>query len=233
MHRRRVRRRSRFMHATAVIAALLVLLPVAVLLVPLAAEAQHAATIPRIGLLFPTSLSDPRTPRFLEAFRQGLRELGYTEGQNIAIESRFAEGKWDQLPGLAAELVRVKVDVIVTYTTPATQAAKQATGTIPIVVATVIDPVTAGLVASLAHPGGNVTGLSQMVPDLVGKQLELLKEVTPKISRVALLSNPANPAHALAIQAVKVAARSLGVHLQLLELRAPSEPESAFRPRPS
>ncbi len=216
------------MHATAVITALLVLLPVAVLLVPLAGEAQHAATIPRIGLLFPTSLSDPRTPHSLEAFRQGLRELGYVEGQNIAIESRFAEGKWDQLPGLAAELVRVKVDVIVTYTTPATQAVKQATGTIPIVVAAVIDPVAAGLVASLAHPGGNVTGLSQMVPELAGKQLEVLKEVAPKISRVALLSNPANPAHALAIRDVKVAARSLGVQLQLLEARGPSEIESAF-----
>jgi putative ABC transport system substrate-binding protein len=216
------------MHATAAITALLVLLPVAVLLAPLAGEAQHAATIPRIGLLFPTSLSDPRTARFLEAFRQGLRELGYAEGQNIAIESRFAEGKWDQLPGLAAELVRGKVDVIVTYTTPATQAAKQATGTIPVVVAAVIDPVAAGLVASLAHPGGNITGLSQMVPELVGKQLELLKEVAPKISRVALLGNPANPAHALAIRDVKVAARSLGVQLQLLEARGSSEIESAF-----
>jgi putative ABC transport system substrate-binding protein len=216
------------MHASAVVAALLVLLSAAVLLAPPAGEAQYAATIPRIGLLFPTSLSDPRTVRFLDAFRQGLRELGYTEGQNIAIESRFAEGKWDQLPGLAAELVRVKVDVIVTYTTPATQAAKQATGTIPIVVATVIDPVGAGLVASLARPGGNITGLSQMVPDLVGKQLELLKEVAPKISRVALLSNPANPAHALAIRDVEVAARSLGVQLQLLEARGPGEIESAF-----
>ena len=228
MHRRRVRRRSGSMHATAVVAALLVLLSAAVLLAPPAGEAQYAATIPRIGLLFPTSLSDPRTVRFLDAFRQGLRELGYTEGQNIAIESRFAEGKWDQLPGLAAELVRVKVDVIVTYTTPATQAAKQATGTIPIVVATVIDPVGAGLVASLARPGGNITGLSQMVPDLVGKQLEVLKEVAPKISRVALLSNPANPAHALAIRDVKVAARSFGVQLQLLEARGPGEIESAF-----
>jgi putative tryptophan/tyrosine transport system substrate-binding protein len=216
------------MHATAVSTALLVLLPVAVLLVPLAGDAPRAATIPRIGLLFPTSPSDPRTARFLEAFRQGLRELGYAEGQNIAIESRFAEGKWDQLPGLAAELVRDKVDVIVTYTTPATQAAKRATGTIPIVVAAVIDPVAAGLVASFAHPGGNITGLSQMVPDLVGKQLELLKEVAPKISRVALLGNPANPAHAPTIRDVQVAARALGVQLQLREARGPDEIESAF-----
>ncbi len=113
------------MHATAVVAALLVLLPVAVLFGPLAGEAQHAATMPRIGLLLPTSLSDPRTVRFLEAFRQGLRELGYVEGQNIALEFRFAEGKWGQLPGLVADLVRGKVDVIVTYTTPATRAAKR------------------------------------------------------------------------------------------------------------
>ena len=216
------------MHATAVIAALLVLLPVAVLLVPLAAEAQHAATIPRIGLLFPTSLFDPRTPRFLEAFRQGLRELGYAEGQNIAIESRFADGKWDQLPSLAAELVRLKVEVIVTYTTPATQAAKQATGTIPIVVAAVIDPVAAGLVASLAHPGGNITGLSQMVPELVGKQLEILKEVAPKISRVALLGNPANAGNASQVRHAQNAARALGMRLQSLEARDPREIESAF-----
>ncbi len=216
------------MHATALLTTLLVLLPVALLLVPLAGEAQHAATIPRIGLLFPTSLSDPRTPRFLEAFRQGLRELGYAEGQNIAIESRFAEGKWDQLPGLAAELVRLKVDVIVTFTTPATQAAKQATGTIPIVVAAVIDPVAAGLVASLAHPGGNITGLSQMVPELVGKQLELLKEVAPKISRVALLGNPANAGNAPQVRHAQNAARALGMRLQSLEAHSPSEIESAF-----
>ncbi|HEV8532296.1 MAG TPA: ABC transporter substrate-binding protein [Methylomirabilota bacterium] len=216
------------MHATAVVTALLVLLPIAVLLAPLAGEAQHAATIPRIGLLFPTSLSDPRTARFLEAFRQGLRELGYAEGQNIAIESRFAEGKWDQLPGLAAELVRIKVDVIVTYTTPATQAAKQVTGTIPIVVAAVIDPVGAGLVASLAHPGGNITGLSQMVPELVGKQLEVLKEIAPKISRVALLGNPANAGNAPQVRHAQDAARVLGVRLQPLEARGPSEIETAF-----
>jgi putative ABC transport system substrate-binding protein len=157
-----------------------------------------------------------------------LRELGYAEGQNIAIESRFAEGKWDQLPGLAAELVRVKVDVIVTYTTPATQAAKQATGTIPIVIATVIDPVAAGLVASLAHPGGNITGLSQMLPELVGKQLEVLKEVAPKISRVALLGNPANAGNALQVRHAQDAARALGMRLQPLEARGPSEIESAF-----
>ena len=216
------------MHVVAVVAALLTVLPGGVFLVPPAGEAQPAAAIPRIGFLSPSPVSDPRAARFLEAFRQGLRELGHTEGRNIVIETRFGEGKFDQLPGLAAELVRAKVDVIVTYTTPAAQAAKRATATIPIVVATVIDPVTAGLAASLARPGGNITGLSQMVPDLVGKQLQLLKEVDPKISRAALLLNPANPAHALAIRDVNVAMRSLGMQLQLVEVRGPSELESAF-----
>ena len=200
----------------------------AVLAAQLAGAAQHAAAISRIGLLFPTSLSDPRTVRFLEAFRQGLRELGYAEEQNISLDIRFANGKWDHLPGLATELVHRKVDVIVTYTTPATRAAKQATERIPIVVAAVIDPVGAGFVASLARPGGNVTGLSQMVPDLVGKQLEVLREISPKAGRVALLSNPANPAHALAIRDAKAAAGSLGVHLQVLEARGPSEIDNAF-----
>src|ERR1043166_1510647 len=125
---------------------------------PFAADGQQAATIPRIGLLFPTSLSDPRTAQFLDAFRRGLRDLGYAEGKNIATESRFAEEKWNRLPALAAELVGIKADVIVTYTTPAAQAARQATKTIPIVVAAVSDPVAAGLVVSLAHPGGNITG---------------------------------------------------------------------------
>jgi putative ABC transport system substrate-binding protein len=216
------------MPVAAVVAALLAVLPGAVLLAPLVGEAQQAAAIPRIGFLSPSPVSDPRAASFLEAFRQGLRELGYAEGRNIVIETRFAEGKFDQLPGLAAELVRAKVDVIATYTTPAAQAAKRATATIPIVMATVIDPVTAGLAASLARPRGNITGLSQMVPDLVGKQLELLKEVAPKISRAALLLNPANPAHALAIRDVNVAVRSLGIQLQLVEARRPSELENAF-----
>jgi len=195
---------------------------------PLAVGAQQAGTIARIGLLFPTSPSDPRTPHFVEAFRKGLRELGYAEGRNIVIESRFAEGKWDRLPSLAAELVSLKVDVIVTFTTPATQAAKQATGTIPIVIAAVIDPVAAGLVASLAHPGGNITGLSQMVPELVGKQLELLKQVVPNISRVALLGNPANAGNAPQVRHAQNAARALGIRLQSLKARGPGEIESAF-----
>jgi putative ABC transport system substrate-binding protein len=131
--------------------------------------------------------------RLVHALRQGLRELGYVEGQNIAIEFRWAEGKYDRLPGLAAELVRLKVNVIVALTPPAVQAAKQATETIPIVMTAVADPVAMGFVASLARPGRNITGLSSMQRELVGKRLELLKEVVPKVSRVALLGNPANP----------------------------------------
>jgi putative ABC transport system substrate-binding protein len=162
------------------------------------------------------------------AFREGLRELGYVEGQNIVIESRWAEGNYDRLPGLAAELVSLKVDVIVTYAPPAIQAAKQATGAIPIVMAVVIEPVATGFVASLARPGGNITGLSLMAPELVGKQLEILKEVVPKVSRVALLGNPANAGTAPQVRHAQDAAQAFGVRLQTLEVRGPSEIDSAF-----
>ena len=151
------------------------------------AAAQSPEKAPRVGYLSSGS-SDPVGLRRFEAFRQGLRELGYVEGQNIAIESRWAEGKYDRFPALAADLVRSKVDVIVAASGAATRAAQQATRTIPIVMSLVNDPVGSGLVASLARPGGNVTGLTIMSPDLVGKQLELLKEVVPKVSRVALLT---------------------------------------------
>src|SRR5262245_47244225 len=149
----------------------------AMLAAPLAAEAQQATNVPRIGFLFAISESDPRVPPYLQAFRQGLREVGYVDGQNIAILFRWADGPYDRLPGLAAELVRLKGSVIVAGVPAAIQAAKQATETIPIVIAGAADPVAAGFVSSLAHPGGNVTGISLMMPDLVGKQLELLKEV--------------------------------------------------------
>ena len=194
---------------------------------PLAAEAQ-AGKIARIGFLSPGSASDPRMPLRLGAFRQGLRELGYVEGQNIAIESRWAEGKYDRLPGLAAELVRLKVDVIVTYAPPAIQAAKQASGTIPIVMAGIGDPVATGFVATLAHPGGNITGLSTMSPELIGKQLEILREIVPKVSRVALLGNPANTGNPPQMRHAQDTARVLGVRLQPLEARGPSEIDSAF-----
>ncbi len=185
------------------------------------AAAQPPEKVPRVGYLNPGSLSDPVSQRRLEAFRQGLRDLGYVEGQNIAIESRWAEGKYDRYPALAADLVRLKVDVIVAQGGAATQAVQQATRTIPIVMSIVLDPVGSGLVPSLARPGGNVTGTSFMGPDLVGKQLQLLKEVVPKVSRVALLRNPANPASAQGLRDAEAAARALGVWLQALEARNP------------
>jgi len=192
---------------------------------PLAGEAQPAEKMYRIAFLSPTSPSDAGR---LAAFREGLRELSYVEGQNIAIESRWAEGNYDRLPGLAAELVRFKVDIIVTYGTPASQAAKRATGTIPIVMAGAIDPVASGLVTIVARPGGNLTGLSLMAPELVGKQLEILKDVVPKVSRVALLGNPANPGNAPQVRHAQDAARALGLRLQPLEARGPSDIDSAF-----
>jgi len=184
---------------------------------PLAAEAQRAGKVPRVGYLSQDSA-------FVEVFRQGLRELGYVEGQNIAIEYRSAEGKDERLPGLAAELVRLKVDVIVAASPPATEAAKQATSTIPIVFPVSGDPVAEGFVASLARPGGNLTGLATIGPELLGKQLEMLKTVAPKVSRVAVLQNPSQQVQRQA----EDAARALGVQLQVLKARTPSEIEAAF-----
>jgi ABC-type uncharacterized transport system substrate-binding protein len=198
----------------------------AVLALPLAAHAQQPKKIPRIGFLSAASVSGEADR--LDAFRLGLSELGYVEGQNVAIESRWAEGKYDRLPGLAAELVRLKVDVIVTYGPPAIQAAKEATRTIPIVMAGIIDPVATGFVASLARPGGNITGLSLMAPELIGKQLQILKEIVPTVSRVALLGNPANTGNAPQVRHAQDAARALGVRLQPLEARGPGEIDSAF-----
>ena len=195
---------------------------------PLLAETQQPRKIPRIGFLSANSRSDPRNARLLGAFREGLSDLGYVERQNIAIEFRWAEGKYDRLPGLAAELVSLKVDIIIAAALPAIRAAAQATRSIPIVMATSLDPVAAGLVAGLARPGGNVTGLSAMAPELVGKQLELLKEVVPKVSRVALLGNPANPGTAPMVGRAQDAARELSLRLQPLEARSPSEIDSAF-----
>jgi putative ABC transport system substrate-binding protein len=192
------------------------------------AAAQPAGKVPRVGYLAVFSHSDPTSQRGLEAFRQGLRELGYVEGQNIAIESRWAGGKDERLPALAAELVRSKVDVIVAASGAATHAVQQTTRTIPIVMSLVNDPVGSGLVASLAHPGGNVTGLTIMAPDLVGKRLELLKEVIPTVPRVAFLRNPGNPASAALLREAEAAARAAGVKLQTLEARSPQEIEGAF-----
>ena len=195
---------------------------------PLATEAQPAGKIARIGFLSASSSSDSRMHGFLEALRYGLRELGYVEGRNVAIESRWAEGKYERLPALAAELVGLKVDVIVTAAVPGIRAAKEATKTIPIVMAVVVDPVATGLVASLARPGGNITGLSSMAPELTGKLLEMLKEVVPKASLVAVLWNPGNAGNAPQLRAAEVAARTLGVRLYTLEARNPNDLENAF-----
>jgi putative ABC transport system substrate-binding protein len=196
------------------------------LAVPLAAEAQAPAKVPRIGFL--SSRSPAETAAYSEAFRQGLRELGYVEGQNIAIEYRFAEGQPERLPALAAELVRLKVDVIVTTAQPAPEAAKQATSTIPIVFAAGGDPVAEGLVASVARPGGNITGPASMSPEVVGKQLELLKEIAPKVSRVAVLQNPGNSSHPPVLRQAEGAARALGVQLHIVQARTSPEIEAAF-----
>ena len=207
---------------------LAVVLAVSLTLAPLAADAQQAAKVYRIGYLAGgSSTSGPNTT---EAFRQGLRELGWVEGQNILIDYRYAEGRYNRLPDLVAELVRLKVDVIVASPSPPAAAAKNATGTIPIVmIGAGVDPVEQGLIASLARPGGNVTGLSYGVgQEIFGKQLALLKEAVPKIRRVAVLWNPAAAPLTRAIEEVKVAARSLGLQLQFLEARSPNEFDGAF-----
>jgi len=206
----------------------LLLLFFAVPLGTAAAQSQEKEKVPRVGYISPGSSDDPMRLRRFEAFREGLRELGYVEGQSIVLEPRWAEGKYDRYPALAADLVRLKVDVIVAMSGAATQATQQTTRTVPIVMSLVMDPVGSGLVPSLAHPGGNVTGISMMAPDLVGKQLQVLKEVVPKVSRVALLRNPANPASAPWLREAEAAARALGLRLQTLEARNPQEIDSAF-----
>jgi putative ABC transport system substrate-binding protein len=192
---------------------------------PTAGAAQPAGRVYRIGYL----ANDSAETRYVEAFRDGLRELGWVEGQNIAIEYRFAEGQHDRLPALAADLVRLNVDVIAAGPTPPAVAARNATRTIPIVMLGTAEPVELGLVASLARPGGNVTGLSWSVSlEIIGKQLELLREAVPRSRLVAILWNPANPAHALALKDVKAAAGSLGVRLHLVEARELGQFERAF-----
>ena len=193
---------------------------------PVATQAQHAGKVYRIGYL--SYSSSAANPHLHEAFRQGLRELGWVEGQNIIIDPRFAEGSSDRLPDLAAELARLKVDIIVATSTPATLAAKNATGDIPIVASNFGDPVELGLIESLARPSGNITGLSYIGVETFGKELELLNEIAPEVRRVAVLSNPANPYHAPAISNVKVAAQTLKVELQLLEAQDSKEFDGAF-----
>jgi len=189
------------------------------------AETQQAAKVHRIGFLEEGSIS--LRAHLWEALRQRLRELGYLEGQNIAFESRGADGKVERLADLAAELVRLKVSIIVTAGIQAAHAAKKATTTIPVVMATGADPVGVGLIASLSRPGGNVTGVTSGIAELSGKSLELLKELVPG-TRVAIFWNPDNPAHALKLRETRIAARAFGMPLQVLEVRDRGELESAF-----
>jgi len=194
---------------------------------PLAAHAQQIAKVPRVGWLSPGSATSDEN--FLASFRDGLRELGWVAGQNIAIESRWADGRFERLPDLAAELVRLKVDVIVANVTQASLAAKRATGTIPIVMVGVGDPLGSGLVDNLARPSGNVTGPSSMLAEASAKQLALLKETVPGASPVAVLWNPANPVwQAAALKQTDAAARALGLRVQLVEARGPDELDGAF-----
>jgi putative ABC transport system substrate-binding protein len=203
-------------------------LVVGILLIALgsAAEAQEAKKVPRIGrIIFAVSPNPARH----EAFLQGLRELGYIEGKNIVLEYRHAEGKLDRLSALAAELVRLKVDIIVTSGATVTRAAKEATSTIPIVMAQDPDPVGNGFVASLARPGGNITGLATLRPEISGKRLELLREVVPKLSRVAVLGTSTMPGNAQALKETELAAGAFGVKLQYLDVRSSKDIDTAFR----
>jgi putative ABC transport system substrate-binding protein len=191
------------------------------------AEAQQPKKAPRIGFLFGASPS-ANTGR-IEAFRRGLRELGYTEGKNIVIAYRYADAKPDRLPGLAAELVRLKADVIVSGASIATRSLKEATNTIPIIMAQDGDPVGNGYIVSLARPGGNITGLSTISTELFGKRLELLKEIVPKLSRVAVLGNSTGGGNARAKKETEVAAGALGVQVQYLDVQGSKDIETAFR----
>ncbi len=199
---------------------------IGLLAAPLSLAAQQPQRVPRVGYLFSFTPAEGR--HLWEACRQGLRELGYVEGQNIVLEPRWADGRHERLPELAADLVRLKVDVLVSAATPASQAAKAATSSIPIVIVAVGEPVKTGLVASLARPGGNVTGLSLLTTELSGKRLELLADIVRNIPRVAALMNPDNPITAVFLAETRDAARRLGVQLQPLQARNPGEIEQAF-----
>jgi putative tryptophan/tyrosine transport system substrate-binding protein len=202
----------------------IMILTLSLLAAPLAAEAQPLGKVYRIGYL----ATVPPPAHLWEALLDGLRERGYREGRNLVFERRFSEGHAERFPELAAELVRLRVDLIIVITTPAALAAKHATQTIPIVMTSAIDPVGAGLVASLARPGGNLTGLSAVDLELSRKRLELLKEVVPGLTRVAVLWNAANPANAAVWHETQAAARALGLLLHAQEVRDPQDLEGAF-----
>jgi len=201
---------------------------IAVLLIAGSAEAQQPAKVPRIGFL--GGVSPSANSARIAAFRQGLAELGYVEGKNILIEWRHTEAaKLDRLPVLAAELVRLKIEIIVTGGPPATRSAKEATATIPIVMGFDDDPVGNGFVKSLARPGGNITGLSALAPEISGKQLELLREIVPRLSRVVVLGTSIRPGNRQALEEIEVAAQAFGMKLQYLDVLGPKDIETAFR----
>src|SRR5262245_56496542 len=206
---------------------LIVTLALTILVAPLAVEAQPPSKVPRIGFLSGSALT-PELARGLEAFRQALREHGWVEGHNLVIASRFAEGHFERLPTLAAELVGLHVDIIVTEGSEGVQAAQHATQTIPIVMRSVGDPVQRGFIASLAWPGGNITGLAGASGDLNGKRLELLKEALPTLTRVAVLWNPPQPAHAPMLKALEDRAQAVGVQLHPVAVESLTDFEGAF-----
>ena len=203
------------------------LLTNALLITAPAAESQQPTKVPRIGYL--NAVSSASVSDRIDAFRRGLRELGYVEGKNIVIESRYAEGKLDRLPALAAEIVRLKVDVIVTSGAIPTRHTKEATTTIPIVMAQDNDPVGNGFVASLAHPGGNITGLSTLAPELSGKRLEILKEIVPKLSQLAVFGTSKYPGNQQSLKEVKQAAAAFKMLLQYVDVLSSKNIEPAFR----
>ena len=190
------------------------------------AKAEQSTAPRRIGVLV---VSFSPESKEAQAFRQGLRDAGYTEGRDLVLEWRFSAGNYDLVPRQAAELVQSNVDLIVADTTVAAQAAKRATSTIPIVMAFVADPISAGLVGSLAHPGGNITGLSMMIPDVSAKRLQLLKEIVPRLARVSVLWNPNSPFHAKVIEELKVASPTLAIDLNFISVQKPEDIEPGFQ----
>ena len=199
---------------------------ISVLITPSASQAQHKGHVPRVGYLGTSSAS--LEAELVNAFREGLRERGYVEGQNIVVEYRWAEGNYQRFPDLIADLVKLKVDLILTAGTPGALAAKRATQTIPIVMAVTGDAVATGLVSSLARPGGNLTGLTTMAPELEGKRLEILRELVPKLATLVVLLNTSNPFTAIQSEQTKISAKSLGIQVQPIDLQRPEDLKDAF-----
>src|SRR3989337_2429729 len=202
------------------------ILALGILATPLATQAQQAGKVHRIGFLGNSTAA--LEANLVGPFREGLRDLGYDEGRNVLIEYRWAEGKYERFPALIAELIALKVDVIVTAGTPATLAVKKATASVPLVMIAVGDPVGTGIIASLAHPGGNVTGLTSIAADLEGKRLELLREVIPKLSHIAVLWNPASPFQVVSEKELQAAAQAFKMKVLSLEVQAPEQFDNAF-----